>query len=116
MTKTGFAAISLGCSLLALTGCGNSEVTKADPAGLAAVASAVVDRYMPEYTAAGELVLPKNFERWVYLGSPLTPHGLNNGKANFPEFHNVYIQPWAYDEYKKTGSSRKGQSCSRSFS
>lgn len=22
----------------------------------------------------------------------MTPHGLNNGKANFPEFHNVYLQ------------------------
>ena len=113
MTKIGFAAISLGCSLLALSGCGNSDATTADPAGAAAVASAavasaVVDRYMPEYTAAGELVLPKNFERWVYVGSPLTPHGLNNGKANFPEFHNVYIQPWAYDEYKKTGIFPEG--------
>ena len=53
-------------------------------------------------------MLPKNFERWVYMGSPLTPHGLNNGKANFPEFHNVYIQPWAYDEYKKTGVFPEG--------
>lgn len=108
MTKTSFAAFSLGCSLLVLAGCSKSEATKAGPVDETAVASPAVERYMPEYTAAGELVLPKKFERWVYMGSPLTPHGLNNGKANFPEFHNVYIQPWAYDEYKKTGVFPEG--------
>jgi hypothetical protein len=60
------------------------------------------ERYLPEYTADGDLILPKNFEKWVYLGSPLTPNALNGGKANFPEFHNVYMQPWAYEEYQKT--------------
>src|SRR3546814_4342161 len=47
-------------------------------------------RYLPEYTKSGDLKLPKNFNEWVYVGSPLTPNGLNGGKANFPEFHNVY--------------------------
>lgn len=108
MTKTGFAAISLGCALLALTGCGQSDATKAGPVDEAAVASAAVERYMPEYTASGALVLPENFERWMYVGSPLTPNGLNNGAASFPEFHNVYIQPWAYDEYRETGVFPEG--------
>jgi hypothetical protein len=58
--------------------------------------------YRPEYTASGDLVLPKNFERWVYVGSPVTPNALNDGKASFPEFHNVYIEPCSYDQYKKT--------------
>jgi hypothetical protein len=65
-------------------------------------------RYLPDYTADGELILPKNFEKWVYVGSPLTPNALNGGKANFPEFHNVYIQPWAYDEYQKTNVFPEG--------
>jgi hypothetical protein len=65
-------------------------------------------RYLPEYTADGDLILPKNFEKWVYVGSPLTPNALNGGKANFPEFHNVYIQPWAYDEYQKTNVFPEG--------
>jgi Cytochrome P460 len=60
-------------------------------------------RYLPEFTAAGELLLPKGFNEWVYVGSPLTPDGLNNGKAGFPEYHNVYIESGAYDIYKKTG-------------
>jgi hypothetical protein len=33
----------------------------------------------------------------VFVGSPLTPNALNGGKANFPEFHNVYIEPGSYE-------------------
>src|SRR6516164_8106050 len=37
-------------------------------------------RYLPEYTASGDLILPKNFHEWVYVGSPLTPNALNGGR------------------------------------
>jgi hypothetical protein len=60
-------------------------------------------RYLPEYTANGELVLPKNWRHWVFVGSPLTPNALNDGKANFSEFHNVYIEPGSFAIYEKTG-------------
>lgn len=53
--------------------------------------------YPPVFNDKGELLQPVDFREWVFLGSPLTPHGLNNGKANFPEFHNVYVQPSALD-------------------
>src|SRR5918996_4634622 len=43
----------------------------------------VRQRYLPEYTKYGDLVLPKNWRTWVYVGSPLTPDALNNGKAGF---------------------------------
>ena len=72
-----------------------------------------VARYLPEYTASGELVLPKNFHEWVYVGSPLTPNALNGGKANFPEFHNVYIEPGSYEIYKKTNVFPEGISPGR---
>lgn len=65
-------------------------------------------RYLPEYTKSGDLILPKNFNEWVFVGSPLTPNGLNGGKANFPEFHNVYIEPGSYAIYKKTGEFPEG--------
>ena len=65
-------------------------------------------RYLPEYTADGDLMLPKNFEQWVYVGSPLTPNALNGGQAGFPEYHNVYMQPWAYQEYQKTNVFPEG--------
>lgn len=65
-------------------------------------------RYLPEYTMSGELILPKNFNEWIFVGSPLTPNGLNGGKANFPEYHNVYIEPGSYEIYKKTGEFPEG--------
>jgi len=65
-------------------------------------------RYLPEYTKEGDLVLPKNWRSWVYVGSPLTPDALNNGKAGFPEYHNVYIEPGSYEIYKKTGVFPEG--------
>src|SRR5262252_2956664 len=65
-------------------------------------------RYLPEYTKDGDLVLPKNWRSWVYVGSPLTPDGLNNGQAGFPEYHNVYIEPGSFEIYKKTGEFPEG--------
>jgi len=65
-------------------------------------------RYLPEYTASGDLILPKNWRHWVFVGSPLTPNALNGGTANFPEFHNVYIEPGSYEIYKKTGEFPEG--------
>ena len=59
-------------------------------------------RYLPEYAASGEIKLPKDFHEWVYVGSPLTPNALDNGKAAFPEYHNVCIEPGTYAIYKKT--------------
>jgi hypothetical protein len=65
-------------------------------------------RYLPEYTASGDLILPKNFHEWVYVGSPLTPNALNNGEAGFPEYHNVYIEPGSYEIYQKTNEFPEG--------
>src|SRR6478672_926974 len=62
-------------------------------------------RYLPQYTASGELKLPENsiWREWVFVGEPLTPNALNGGQAGFPEYHNVYIEPGSYDIYRKTG-------------
>jgi hypothetical protein len=56
----------------------------------------------------GELKLPVDFRKWVFIGAPLTPHGLNNGKAGFPEFHHVYVNPDAYSVYERTGEFPEG--------
>src|ERR1044072_4781652 len=66
-------------------------------------------RYLPKYTADGQLLLPKNFHEWVYVGSPLTPNALNGGQANLPGFHNVYIEPGSYAIYKKNGEFPEGR-------
>jgi hypothetical protein len=65
-------------------------------------------RQLPEYTASGDLVLPKNFHEWIYVGSPLTPNALNGGEAGFPEYHNVYIEPGSYEIFKKTNEFPEG--------
>jgi hypothetical protein len=51
-------------------------------------------------SASGRLVIGI---KWVFVGEPLTPNALKDGKANFLEFHNVYIEPGSYEIYKKTG-------------
>ncbi|MEH6580128.1 MAG: cytochrome P460 family protein [Amphritea sp.] len=56
----------------------------------------------------GELQRPAGYREWVYVGTPVTPNELNNGKAAFPEFHNVYIDPKSWAEWKKTGEFRDG--------
>ena len=57
----------------------------------------------PKWTSDGQLEIPLNYHEWIFLGSPLTPNGLNGGKAGFPEFHNVYVRPDALRVYRKTG-------------
>jgi hypothetical protein len=65
-------------------------------------------KWGPEWTAKGELVLPRDYHHWVFLGSPLTPNALNDGKAGFPEYHNVYTQPEAFRIYRETGDWPEG--------
>jgi len=56
----------------------------------------------------GRASRPVDWRRWVYVGTPLTPNALNKGKAGFPEFHNVYVEPGAYDSFMKTGTWAQG--------
>ena len=60
------------------------------------------------FTSDGKLQIPTGFRRWVFVCAPLTPNGLNGGKANFPEFHNVYIQAQNVEAYMKTGQFPEG--------
>ncbi|NKB57927.1 MAG: chain A cytochrome P460 [Alphaproteobacteria bacterium] len=62
----------------------------------------------PKWADNGNLILPVGYHEWVFVGSPLTPNALNDGKAGFPEYHNVYIQPQAYSIYKETGTFPEG--------
>jgi hypothetical protein len=74
------------------------------------------------FDSDGKLKLPNpaTFRRWVFVGAPLTPEGLNNGnyncnadgtnctRSNFPEYHHVYIEKKNVDAYLKTGSFPEG--------
>src|SRR5262245_42819012 len=86
--------------------------------GLVSVSSALVHRKAavaaqgPQSTAVdaadGKLKLPTGYRRWVFVGAPLTPNGLNHGEANFPEYHHVYVEAKNVDAYMKTGSFPEG--------
>jgi len=72
------------------------------------------------FNADGTLQLPTGFRKWVFVGAPLTPEGLNDGKyncnaagtnctrSNFPEYHHVYIEQKNVDAYLKTGEFPEG--------
>jgi hypothetical protein len=61
-----------------------------------------------EFTPDGKLKQPVGYRQWVFIGTPLTPNDLNDGHANFPEFHNVYIDPESFAYWQKTGKFRDG--------
>lgn len=60
------------------------------------------------FNKKNELQLPEGFREWVFIGAPLTPHGLNNNQAAFPEFHHVYVNPDAFAVYQRTGKFPEG--------
>ena len=64
--------------------------------------------WKPKWTDSGELILPEGYRKWVFLGSPLTPNGLNGGAAGFPEYHNVYVHPDVFAIYEATGEFPEG--------
>ena len=85
-------------------------------AGLAAVGAALplvlVSQSGPtpaaSYTADGGFIMPADWRRWVHVASTSTPNGLNDGAAQFPGFHNTYIDPVAYDHWVATGTFPDG--------
>ena len=60
------------------------------------------------YTEDGQLIRPEGWRKWVYVGTPLTPHDMNDGKAAFPEFHNVYVDPESFATFERTGEFPDG--------
>ena len=62
----------------------------------------------PAYTQDGRLILPMGYRKWVFIGAPLTPNGLNGGKAGFPEYHHVYVQEKNLEAYQRDGVFPEG--------
>ena len=60
------------------------------------------------FTDDGAVHAPTDYRRWVYVGTPLTPNALNDGEAPFPEFHNVYVEPSAFEHFAETGEWAEG--------
>jgi hypothetical protein len=60
------------------------------------------------FSAEDALLKPVNYREWMYIGSSVTPHDKNDGKAAFPEFHNVYITRSGWQAWKETGDFADG--------
>lgn len=61
-----------------------------------------------KFAADGQVMTPENYRSWIYVGTPFTPNVLNDGEAAFPEFHNVYVEPSAFEHFEKTGEWANG--------
>lgn len=66
----------------------------------------------PRYNERGELLLPVGYEDWIFVGSNLGLEYKEGGDAadagtskreELRNFHNVYINPTAYEHFRKTG-------------
>jgi Cytochrome P460 len=59
--------------------------------------------WVPQYDAGGALLRPKNFEHWTFIGSNIGM-SYDPGEHKGPgEFHNIYMQPEAFDNYRASG-------------
>jgi hypothetical protein len=59
---------------------------------------------VPEYDGEGRMLRPDGYRNWVFVGSALGLRYEGEGNADGPgSFHNVYIQPEAYEEFHRTG-------------
>jgi hypothetical protein len=78
--------------------------------GLNAPKASAAEKQAPLYKfdGSGNLLQPKGYRQWVFVGSPVTPNDMNNGKAAFPEFHHVYIPQKYFEAYKRTGAFPDG--------
>jgi len=70
--------------------------------------TASMTRSYANFNEQAELIRPTGYREWIFVGTPLTPNDMNNGKAAFPEFHNVYIDPVSWAHWKKTGEFPDG--------
>ena len=62
----------------------------------------------PQNTADGEIIRSEGWRKWIDVGTPVTPHDGNDGKASFPEFHNVYVDPESFATFERTGEFPNG--------
>lgn len=97
---TAMVAVVLGVAALSFVlSRAGATITAAEPAARGAFV---------EFTPDGNLRQPVGYRNWVYVGTSVTPNDLNGGKALFPEFHAIYIDPVSFAHYQKTGTFRDG--------
>ena len=77
-----------------------------DKAAIDPEASTARKMQEPSYDQEGRLLRPTGYEKWVVAGTSIGL-GYSDGDKNDPKnpgtFHNVYLQPEAFDHYVQTG-------------
>lgn len=68
---------------------------------------------LPQFAQNGSLRQPQEWETWVMVGSSTglsyaAPGAAPAAGAAPGMFHNVYMQPWAYHEFTRTGAFPEG--------
>ena len=59
---------------------------------------------VPQYTQGGELLRPVGYESWVFAGASLGLSYSEGLRHEGPgEFHNVFLEPTAFEQYQRTG-------------
>jgi len=76
--------------------------------GMSVTAISHAEKTYAHFDGNDKLIRPTGYREWIYIGAPVTPNDMNNGKAAFPEFHNVYIDPASWQHWKNTGEFRDG--------
>ena len=96
---------NIGVSVL-LTGLAVCALIAADPVPGKKPAEVPKGMALPEYDKEGRLLRPTGFEKWVVVGTSIGL-GYSDGGRTSPDnpgtFHNVYLQPEAFDHYVSTG-------------
>ncbi len=116
---SGVPAIALAALMAMVASCDSADSRERDgemagegqsPTSGAGEAVGQAAPWEPEFNADGEMLLPEAeiWREWPYIGTPLTPNALNDGKAAFPEFHAVYIDPESWAHWRRTGTFREG--------
>lgn len=61
---------------------------------------------VPSYDGAGNVIRPEGYRKWVFVGTSLGLRYMGEGGTDDGpgSFHNVYIQPEAYDAFVATGA------------
>jgi Cytochrome P460 len=58
----------------------------------------------PTYTADNKLEMPANYREWVYLSTGFDMSYSPRAQAGHHMFDNVFVEPGAYQTFKKTGT------------
>jgi len=61
---------------------------------------------VPSYDSAGNVIRPEGYRKWVFVGTSLGLRYMSDGGTDEGpgSFHNIYIQPEAYDAFVSSGA------------